>query len=154
MNWDANDCQSVGRPPLMCPGKKNPEFCSIIHKRSQSITEKITCKEEGLIFLSKTKSFLQSQNDQQVVAAPSRTSGFISLLIPCNQLPNICDILWGCRRPEAAFVIDHTARAKWQQKNMLNRLVPGAKATLQHFLSHFQLRLIRLSFVNTIPLRK
>ena len=32
--------------------------------------------------LSKTKSFLQNQNDQQVVAAPSRTSGFISLHIP------------------------------------------------------------------------
>ena len=38
---------------------------------------------------------MQSHNDQQVVAAPSRASGFISLLIPHSQIPNICDILRG-----------------------------------------------------------
>ena len=76
-------------------------FYSIIHERSQSITEKITYKGEGLIFFSKTKSFLQSHNNQQVVAAPSRASSFISLLI-----------LRGSRRPEVACVIDHIAQAK------------------------------------------
>ena len=68
-------------------------FCSIIHERSQWIIEKITCKVEGLDFHSKTISFMQSHNDQQVVAAPSRTSCFISLLIPHSQIPNICDVL-------------------------------------------------------------
>ena len=59
-------------------------------------------------------SFLCNHIDQAITPAPKRTNDLNSFLTPYNQLPNICDILWGFAKFNSMRAALQTDRAKRQ----------------------------------------
>ena len=64
-------------------------------------------------------SLLLSQSDQQVAAAPSRSSGFNSLLNPRNQPPYKWETLQGLVSPVATWILDQIEQAMWPFKKQV-----------------------------------
>lgn len=110
----------------------------------------ITCNADELFFLPNTISFLDSHSDQYVAAAPSRTNGFSSFSIPHSQFPNILGMQWGWESPDAAYIMDHTARAKRHSKKRC--LIVSFLWPMSYILLPCQLCFAKLSFVKTTPL--
>jgi hypothetical protein len=101
-------------------------------------------------FFSKTKSFLCNQIEQQVTAAPRRNKDLKCFVTPFSYLLNICATLWGFVRLKAIWGKLQINRAKRQSKNKC--WIISSSWQKQQVLLPCQLRLIKLSFLNTIPL--